>query len=178
MRAADWEQTIARLLIKMQFACCGQKRCTEHHEKTRNEQDLRRAFPLSFCGANLFPFLSLSLCTYTHIPTHGTRPQHGRPTDGSHYELHTVAILFHLPPSRAQRSPSPVLPSFTPSSVTLIRNVTYWSGSLLLIYVPQVLLLKWCAWTGCSLWGHKRAPATLGEQQSGPCPLRARITVH
>lgn len=45
--------------------------------------------------------------------------------------LHTVAILFHVP-----RFPS------TRHSLALIRNVTYWLGSLLQIYVAQVLPLK------------------------------------
>lgn len=45
--------------------------------------------------------------------------------------LHTVAILFHVP-----RFPS------ARHSLALIRNVTYWLGSLLQIYVAQVLPLK------------------------------------
>lgn len=47
--------------------------------------------------------------------------------------LHTVAILFHVP-----RVPS------ARHSLALIRNVTYWMGSLLQIYVAQVLPLKLC----------------------------------
>lgn len=45
--------------------------------------------------------------------------------------LHTVAILFHVAPLPSARR-----------SLALIRNVTYWSGSLLQIYVAQVLPLK------------------------------------
>lgn len=45
--------------------------------------------------------------------------------------LYTVAILFHVAPLPSARR-----------SLALIRNVTHWLGSLLQIYVAQVLSLK------------------------------------